>query len=55
MLCTDDAVQLTAAREVDRRNQVAGFGPVTLVSANRDLNAPAAAEGLAVDDPAAHP
>jgi hypothetical protein len=32
----------------------AGFGPVTLVSADRELNA-AAATGLVVDDPNAHP
>src|SRR4051794_28950698 len=32
-----DAVQLAAALEIDRSNQKAGFGPVTLVSADREL------------------
>jgi predicted nucleic acid-binding protein len=50
-----DAVQLTAVLEVDRLNQDAGFGPVTLVSADRDLNTAATAEGLAVEDPNLHP
>jgi len=50
-----DAVQLTAALEVDRRNQDAGCGPVTLVSAYQDLNAAAAAEGLAVENANLHP
>ncbi len=50
-----DAVQLTAALEVDRLNREAGFGPVTLISADHDLNAAARAEGLAVDDPNTHP
>jgi predicted nucleic acid-binding protein len=50
-----DAVQLTVALEVDRRNRNAGFGPVMLLSADRDLNTAARAEGLAVDDPTTHP
>jgi predicted nucleic acid-binding protein len=50
-----DAVQLAAALEVNRSHQTAGSGPVTLVSADRDLNAAATAEGLTVDDPRAHP
>jgi hypothetical protein len=50
-----DAVQLTAALEVDRLNQDAGFGPVTLVSADRDLNTAATTSGLAVEDPNLHP
>ena len=50
-----DAVQLTAALEVDRLNQDAGFGPVTLVSADQDLNTAATAEALAVDNPTMHP
>ncbi len=50
-----DAVQLTAALEVDRLNRDDGFGPVTLVSADRELNAAAVAEGLVVDDPTTHP
>ncbi len=46
-----DAVQLAAALEINRKEQDAGFAPVTLISADRDLNAAATAEGLAVDDP----
>jgi predicted nucleic acid-binding protein len=49
-----DAVQL-AALEINRKEQDAGFAPVTLISADRDLNAAATAEGLAVDDPNRHP
>jgi len=49
-----DAVQLTAALELDRLNQDDGFGPVTLVSADRELNTAAMAEGLVVDDPTTH-
>lgn len=50
-----DAVQLTAALEVDRLNQEDAFGPVTLVSADRELNVAATAEGLVVEDPTTHP
>jgi uncharacterized protein len=50
-----DAVQLTAALEIHRLRQEAGFGPVMLVSSDRDLNTAAIAEGLAVDDPTTHP
>ena len=50
-----DAVQLAATHEADRIYQSAGLGPVTLVSADQELNAAASAEGLAVDDPNSHP
>ncbi len=50
-----DAVQLAAALELNRRWQTAGLGGVTLVSADRELNAAASAEGLLVDDPNLHP
>jgi uncharacterized protein len=50
-----DAVQLAVALEIRQQRQEAGFGPVTLISADRDLNAAATAEGLVVDDPRAHP
>jgi predicted nucleic acid-binding protein len=50
-----DAVQLAAALEANRIYQTAGLGPVTLVSADQELNAAATAEGLAVDDPNTHP
>jgi hypothetical protein len=50
-----DSVQLAAALEVQRSHQNAGLGPVTLVSADRDLNHAATAEGLAVIDPTTDP
>ena len=50
-----DAVQLAVVLELHQRHQNAGFGPVTLVSADLPLNTAAAAEGLAVEDPNAHP
>ena len=46
-----DAVQLAAASEVNLFYIAEGCGPVTLVSADRELNAAATAEGLLVDDP----
>jgi predicted nucleic acid-binding protein len=49
-----DAVQLAVTLEVNRLQQVAGLGPVTLVSADQDLNKAAATEGLAVEDPRLH-
>jgi predicted nucleic acid-binding protein len=49
-----DAVQLAAALEVGRLHQAAGLGPVTLISADGELNAAATVEGLPVDDPNAH-
>jgi predicted nucleic acid-binding protein len=50
-----DAVQLATVLEVNRDHQNAGIGPVTLVSADQELNAAATAEGLAVEDPTMHP
>jgi predicted nucleic acid-binding protein len=50
-----DAVQLAAAHEANRIYRTAGLGPVTLVSADQELNAAATAEGLTVEDPNAHP
>jgi predicted nucleic acid-binding protein len=50
-----DAVQLSAAREVHQMAQAMGFGPITLISADLELNAAASAEGLSVDDPNTHP
>lgn len=49
-----DAVQLAVALEVHRLQQIASLGPVTLISADRDLNIAAAAEGMAVDNPNLH-
>ena len=50
-----DAVQLTVALEVNKIHQMTGADPVTVLSSDRDLNTAAAAEGLTVDDPTAHP
>lgn len=49
-----DAVQLAVALEVRQIHQETGGGPVTVVSADRDLNAAATAEGFVVEDPATH-
>ena len=49
-----DAVQLAAAMEVHSQFRLLGE-PLTLISADLELNAAAHAEGLAVDDPNAHP
>jgi predicted nucleic acid-binding protein len=49
-----DAVQLAAALEVSRIYQPSGLGPVTLISADRELNTAALAESLAADDPTTH-
>jgi predicted nucleic acid-binding protein len=50
-----DAVQLVAALEIRQQRHQAGFGPVTLVSADRDLNTAAKSEGITVEDPMLHP
>src|SRR5262249_3128147 len=50
-----DAVQLAPALATNRRLQATGLGPLPLVSADRELNAAAAAEGLPVEDPNSHP
>ena len=50
-----DAVQLAVALDLHQRHQDAGFGPVTLVSADMPLNDAATGEGLAVEDPNDHP
>jgi uncharacterized protein len=49
-----DAVQLATVLEFNRSNQEAGFGSVTLVSADRELNTAATTEGLTIDDPNSH-
>ncbi|MHB1562465.1 MAG: hypothetical protein ACYC61_33910 [Isosphaeraceae bacterium] len=51
----DDPAQLAAAIELNARRLAAGTGTITLVSADRELDAAALAEGLTVDDPANHP
>jgi predicted nucleic acid-binding protein len=50
-----DAVQLAVVLDLHQRQQVAGLGPVTLVSADQALNTAALAEGLAVEDPSTRP
>jgi predicted nucleic acid-binding protein len=50
-----DAVQLSAALDIERDHRQAGLAPITLVSADQELNAAAAAEGLPVEDPISHP
>jgi uncharacterized protein len=50
-----DAIQLAAALEINHDRITDGFSAITLVSADAALNAAAVAEGLAVDDPNAHP
>jgi predicted nucleic acid-binding protein len=49
-----DAVQPAAAMQTFGESLLAGV-PFTLVSADAELNAAAVAEGLAVEDPNAHP
>jgi predicted nucleic acid-binding protein len=50
-----DAVQLAAALEINADRIAVGLSTATLISADVVLNAAAVAEGLAVDDPNAHP
>lgn len=50
-----DAVQLAAALEVHARRVARRLSQLTLVSADAELNGAAAAEGLLVEDPLAHP
>jgi uncharacterized protein len=49
-----DAVQLAVVLEIRSLHQAAGLEAVTLISADRDLNTAAVAEGLDVDDPSTH-
>jgi predicted nucleic acid-binding protein len=50
-----DAVQLAAAVRTNRERVAQQLDPLTLVSADDDLNTAARAEGLTVEDPNAHP
>lgn len=50
-----DAVQLAASIELQRARQISGLSPLTLVSADSELNTAALAEGLLIDDPRSHP
>ncbi len=49
-----DAVQLAAALESERERNSFDLTPLTLLSADADLNAAALSEGLAVDNPNDH-
>jgi uncharacterized protein len=50
-----DAVQLAASIELHQARQAAGLSPLSLISADAELNLAALAEGLTVDDPNHHP
>lgn len=50
-----DAVQLAAALQVQRRRAALNLSPLIFVSADNDLNAAAAAENLAVENPNNYP
>ena len=50
-----DAVQLASALALQAKCAALGLPPPIFVSADANLNAAATAEGLAVDDPNAHP
>ena len=50
-----DAVQLAAAVETNRFRLAVGLTLLVFVSADKELNAAALAEGLGVEDPNAHP
>lgn len=50
-----DAVQLATALALGAGRVATGASPITLISADRELNAAANGSGLATDDPNAHP
>jgi predicted nucleic acid-binding protein len=50
-----DAMQLAAALAINNERIASGLSAITLISADGALNAAAITEGLAVDDPNAHP
>ena len=50
-----DAVQLAAALALNNQRVTAGWSRMTLVSADRELNAAATASGLLVEDPNSYP
>ncbi len=47
-----DAVQLAIASNLNSLSRQAGFGPVTFLCSDRELNAAAVAQGMTVEDPA---
>jgi uncharacterized protein len=50
-----DAIQLASALLIEERMTAQGVGPLTLISADDELNHAAEAEGLLTDDPNQHP
>ena len=50
-----DATQLAAVTALEARLTAKGVGPLTLISADIELNQAAQAEGLLTDDPNQHP
>jgi len=50
-----DAIQLASALLIEERMTAQGVGPLTLISADEELNQAAEAEGLLTDDPNQHP
>jgi uncharacterized protein len=54
-LRANDAIQLAAAVELQSKRLANGLDPLTLVSADQDLNTAAATFGLIVEDPNLHP
>jgi len=50
-----DAVQLAAGTELNQLRRTAGLPPLTLVSADHQLNSAAVKEGLVVEDPRSYP
>lgn len=50
-----DAIQLASALLIEARLTAQGVGPLTLISADNELNQAAQAEGILTDDPALHP
>ncbi len=50
-----DAIQLAAVLIVEEEMTANGLGPLTLISADLELNRAAQAEGLLTDDPNQHP
>ena len=50
-----DAVQLASVADLEAQMTTAGFGPLTLISADNELNQAAQAEGILTDDPNLHP
>jgi predicted nucleic acid-binding protein len=50
-----DAIQLASALLIEERMTAQGVGPLTLISADDELNHAAEAEGLLTDNPNQHP